>query len=687
MSVNKEWFSFWYNEKFRLTVFILFIPLSIFYMELVVQLHCFDHLMGWGVFYMFLFSMAAGLVILCVSGLFGKQVGHIIALVLMALLILYMSVQAVYFTVFKTFTTLSQYDMASSAMRDFGKEAMNGIKNTIGTIFLLLIPFILMLVLGNHFRPDNRIRARLAVILAVAAIAFQTTGTVLAVNNNEGVMSYKYVYNGAFAPMLSVPRFGLLTTARFEIRNKIFGLRNSSDTESPSLVRPAEDPESNMPVTENDTEGDQTEAAVEPEKVIEYGDNVLEIDFASLIANEEDDSIVEMHNYFKNKTPTKKNEHTGEFEGYNLIWIVAEGFSRYALDPKYTPTLYKLSNEGYVFDNFYNPIWYMSTSDGEYTTMTGLIPKPGIRSYQTSGKNYMPYGFGNMLKPLGYICRAYHNHTYDYYGRDISHPNMGYIYKGKDAGLNVTSQWPESDLEMMELTIPEYIGDKLFHTYYMTVSGHLEYNFSGNNMALKHKDDVQPMLDAGYSEPAAAYIACNMEFDQSVKYLIDELEKAGKLDNTLIVISGDHYPYGLEPSQMEELLGEPIDQDFEMYRTNLIIWNSKLETQHVEKYCCPLDVMPTLANLLGLDYDSRLIMGTDIFSDSPAMIEFENRSFITEYGRYNSKTDTFIPNEGVVLPDDYAVNMLQEVSDEFYFSAKILDTDYYAKVFQYAKEE
>jgi hypothetical protein len=98
---------------------------------------------------------------------------------------------------------------------------------------------------------------------------------------------------------------------------------------------------------------------------------------------------------------------------------------------------------------------------------------------------------GNQLKRLGYITKAYHNHSYDYYDRHLSHPNAGYEYKGLGNGLNVTKTWPESDLEMMELTLPEYIGNQPFHAYYMTVSGHMRYTFKGNFIANKNKKVVK----------------------------------------------------------------------------------------------------------------------------------------------------------------------------------------------------
>jgi phosphoglycerol transferase MdoB-like AlkP superfamily enzyme len=341
-----------------------------------------------------------------------------------------------------------------------------------------------------------------------------------------------------------------------------------------------------------------------------------------------------------------------------------------------------MSNECFVFENFYNPIWGVSTSDGEYTTTTGLIPKSGVWSMSSSSRNDMAFCMGNQLSNIGYETKAYHNHSYTYYDRDKSHPNLGYDYVGKGNGLQITTQWPESDVEMMEQTTADYVtGEVPFHVYYMTVSGHLEYNFGGNAMSIKHKDKV---ADLPYSDACKAYIACQIELEDAVNMLINDLAAAGKLDDTLIVISGDHYPYGLTHEQINELNGSEVEKNFELYRSTLIVWNSAMatngETVTVEKPCYSVDILPTLSNLMGVAFDSRLLMGRDILSTASPLVVFSNHSWLTDKGRYNAVSGEFIPNEGVTVDDAYVQNMMEKVNSMFTFSAKILETDYYGKV-------
>lgn len=432
-----------------------------------------------------------------------------------------------------------------------------------------------------------------------------------------------------------------------------------------------------------------------------YGENVMQIDFDSLIASESNAAVKQLHQYFSQLEPSKQNAFTGLYEGYNLIWITAESFHTVALHPEITPTLYKMANEGYRFENFYNASWPTSTTDGEYAVCTSLIPKSGVWSFKESGggddgtdPNLMYFCLGNQLQKLGYKTTAYHNHNYDYYRRDLTHPNMGYTYWGRDLKGNYVNNikdklveywlWPESDHEMLMGTVSDYISDQPFHTYYMTVSGHKEYTWVGNSMAARHRSKVEHL---DLSDAAKAYLASNIELDLAMEYLLEELRKAGIADKTLIVISGDHYPYGLESADgsraaIEELLGYSLANEYEVMRSALVMYVDGMEPVTVTKPCSSLDVLPTISNLMGLEYDSRLMMGTDIFSDSPGLVIFQDRSFITEAGIYMYKKKTFVPNEGYTVSQDYISSVSSVIAGRFEASRKILDLDYYRILFE-----
>jgi phosphoglycerol transferase MdoB-like AlkP superfamily enzyme len=230
---------------------------------------------------------------------------------------------------------------------------------------------------------------------------------------------------------------------------------------------------------------------------------------------------------------------------------------------------------------------------------------------------------------------------------------------------------------MMEKTIPEYINSQPFHTYYMTVSGHMQYTFSGNSMASKNKQYVQSLP---YSEPGKAYIAAQIELDKALEYLLKQLEDTGIGDKTLIALSADHYPYGLETKYINELAGHAVEKNFELYKSSFILYTKGMEHIIVDKPCSSLDIIPTLSNLLGLQYDSRLLMGKDIFSEADPLVLFLNKSFITDKGSYDSTTGVFTPVKGALVDENYQKRISSIIDGKFYYSAKILETNYYKKV-------
>jgi len=671
---------------------ILVFPFTLIYCELVFHVCVFKQLNG-EVILPCLIGLVLGCILAVLVSLFSRKVNLILSWVLMGAIGFVYCGQRIYYYVFKFFMAPTAVAGNAQAITEFFGQVARAIWDCKLSVLLYALPFVILGVLLKKRIAGNRIQNKLSVTVLSAGIVLGIIlYLALPLFGKEPMKPYDLIH-GKWVQEFGYRRLGVAASvtqdfARSFADEKQDALEAIEYVPLPVVTKPpTEIPTPTVTEIPVQQPGDETgeeslnatpTASPSPTPTpIDTSPNIMEIDFETLLQTETDAAVKELHKYFSVAEGTRKNEYTGMFEGYNLISICAEAFSPDIISEELTPTLYRMVSEGFQFRNYYEGVWFSSTSDGEYLMDTGLYPQQ-YSSMAKSHDNLMYFCLGNQFKRLGYECYAYHNHSYDYYDRHLSHPNMGYNYKGEGGGLQQQNTWPESDLLMVQETLPEYISAEKFHTYYMSVSGHKDYLFGSNAMARKNKEYVEGLE---YSEPVLAYIACNLELEHALTYLVEELEKAGRLDETVFVLTSDHYPYGLTDAEVEELRGEPFVSEFDLYREGLIIWNSKMkEPVVVEKPCANVDVLPTVSNLFGLEYDSRLLMGTDILCDLPGYVLFNNWSLITELCEYSTRTGKTTVKEGVELPDGYISTMHSILGTKFNLAKKILDLDYYAKI-------
>ena len=303
------------------------------------------------------------------------------------------------------------------------------------------------------------------------------------------------------------------------------------------------------------------------------------------------------------------------------------------------------------------------------------------------------------LKRAGYNVLGYHANS-DMYGRMASHTNLGYDWHQFEAGfegLDVSESgkllWPQLDTVMVEASVNDYINsDTPFHVYYLTISGHMPY--SDNRAVAPYREVVRALP---YSETTQNYVGTAMEVDRALALLLQKLEEAGKLDKTLIVATGDHIPY-FDVSTLEELSGkkfgsseamERLDEssiDFDVYKSALILWSASMtEPVVVDKPCCQVDILPTVSNLLGLEYDSRMLAGSDILSDSEGLVVFTSTCWMSDRGFYNRFTQTFTPAEGVTMTaeeqENYVSAMKKLVNYKLKSTPMIVENNFYQAAF------
>ena len=604
------------------------------------------------------------------------------------LLIIYGS-QIIYYHVFGGLYSVAQAKLGGGAITSFWRELLVTIKENYPSLILLLLPTVLMLLFKKRLCGIMRSPGFIgSVSLALCAVfIYVITVFCLRIGGTGYYTNYYFYHSNTTTTEQAVNRFGLLSAMGLDL----FADENPEsedyylpEDETPETTQSLEDVNTaaDESIPPQETTADETTAPTEPPEP-EATYNVLDIDFDSLNELTEDKKILALNRYFEGLSGTNQNKYTGLLSDYNLIVICAESFSPATVDPVLTPTLYRLCNEGIIFNNFYNT-YPNTTIDGEYTLCTGLYPD-GSRSkwsssFITSADNYMPFALGNIFaSQRGIQSYGYHNYLGTYFDRVTSHPNLGYEMKFMEDGMKFSSSWPSSDLEMMEQSIGDYISSEPFHAYYMTFSGHYVYNKDTNYMAALNWKFVK---DLDYSDTSKAYLACNLELEKAMTYLMEQLETAGVIDRTAIVICPDHFPYGLTDEQYSELIGYEID-DFSKFKSNLAFWVGGLEENIiVNEYCCNADILPTILNLWGFEFDSRLLAGTDVFSDGTHIAILRDYSFYTDKIWFNASTGEirYLVDEDQI-PANYLNRMNRLVNTKCNISVDILNTDYYRFLF------
>lgn len=638
---------------------MLIIFLNLLYLELIYHLFIFNSFKLKHIFLIIIFTVLSTIFIDLITSLFTKKVNKWLMIIINCFLSVLFIAQIINYRFYGN--VISIYSIIHGGqVFGFLSAIFSVLWQNITCVILLLIPIPLYIIFNKKIETDNlswkvilKKNGLLIIVFILSLLSLQT--------DKKEIYSAKNLYYYRHAPLETVKKLGMLTTLRLDLERTITGFEENL-TKVTDL---------NLPEVKEDTKN---------EDKIKY--NIEDIDFLKLAEEETKTEIKNIHYYMANETPTKQNKYTGMFKDKNLIVITAEAFSPIAVNEALTPTLYKLVNQGFTFTNFYSPIYYVSTSDGEYVSLTSLLPKESVWSFYKSSKNYLPYVYGNVFKNLGYETYAFHDGQYKYYDRNLSHPNMGYKYMACGNGLEKLmncKKWPQSDLEMINATFDMYSNEEKFVAYYMSISGHLEYNFYGNNMANKNKALV---ADTEYSDKIKAYIACQIELDKALEELINKLKEKDILDDTVIVLSADHYPYGLTNDDINSVT--PLeDVKFDIHKNNLIIWSNTMKKNiKIDKIAESLDILPTILNLFGINYDSRLLIGKDILSDTDGLVILNDRSWITKYGKYNASTQKFTSLTEEEIPENYVNKINEIVANKFVISKNILDTNYYKHVFK-----
>ena len=591
-----------------------------------------------------IYSLFSSFIMTILMTVGSEKTNKIFSYIIYLVVCFWFALEAIFKSFLQTFFSLDCFKLSDQAM-GFAGETIKVIVGNIHYLILFFLPFILLIIFRKkidlNIKENKKYLYSYIILIPLSFLSYRLY--INSTKDNKDISLYDLYYNTNNIP-LSIQKMGVLSSTGLDIYRNIFGFEDK--------------------VIEVNYEEENND-----EDLFVYEKNNLDLDLSSNKLNKD------IKEYIDNNPGTSKNKYTGMFENKNLIFVVAESFSEIGIDKDRTPTLYKLTNNGFIFDNFYVP-YYLSTIGGEFQSLTGLYPNYSTLTKWKSGKNSFPYGLATTFKEKGYNTYAYHAHDGYFQNRYKYLKALGFDnFKACNMELDINcNMWPESDIEMIKATTNDYINsDKPFMTYYMTVSGHLDYTKESNSIVSKNWDLVKNL---DYSDKAKSYLATQIELDRAMESLLKELENKGILEDTVIVLLADHYPYGLSLEEINELSSYKRDELFEINHNALIIYNSSMKNISITKVGMPIDVLPTIYNLFDIKYDSRLFAGSDLLSNNEGMVILDNLSWITDKGKYNSLNGKYSGD----IDSDYINNIIQ---NKIIFSRNMITYDGY----RYIKEK
>jgi len=652
-------------------------------------------------FYMLLFAGSVGLFYAALTSCFKKKTNRLLTKIILAVNGVFFTAESLIRSVYRTYMSFRNLmSGAGNVATKYSGELFRSIIFGLPKIVLFMLPVVAYFVYGKWYLTARRVQRQVTAALAGGAIILFFMTSVIAGHGKNAAM-----YGAQFDFNRATETFGLTLSQRLSFHYGIFGNKNSKfhATEEPvSAESGAENAGAGEGTAEGTGNGTVTgtgtgtgtgTAPAQPS--VPTGPNTMNIDFTPA-ENSSNDEVRSLTSYVQNVTPSQKNEYTGLFKGKNLIMVCAESYCGSFISEELTPTLWRLTHNGIYFSEYYQPEWGGSTTTGEVAYLIGMASRYGDDSMIRTQNNNNYFTIGNQLQRLGYSSCAFHNGDGGYYERNNTHENLGYnqFVANKSGIEDLCGYIYPDDTTMFENTVDLFLDKEPFNIYYMTLSGHAKYE-ADEHLVDRYYERVNAAVGDQYKEKTKYYICYQMELEESMKILVDKLEKAGIADDTVIVMVGDHYPYGLgtgeawgnDENYIVDLLGHSEDVAYDRDRNNLVIWSGCLEHADKDKAVevsdpvFSLDIVPTLSNLFGLEYDSRLLPGRDVFGGTPPLVFWNNLCWVTDKGKYDSNEDVFYPRDGVTVEEGYVEGIHRQVENKILQSRVTLDNDYYRTLF------
>ncbi len=376
------------------------------------------------------------------------------------------------------------------------------------------------------------------------------------------------------------------------------------------------------------------------------------------------------------------NSYTGMFKGKSFLIVQAESLVYAGIDETLTPNLYKFLHEGIVVDDFFTPLMATSTSDTELMANLSMIPIAATEApCYAYGENTFPYDLPRTFEKAGYVTSAFHNNHDSYFNRSVIFPTLGYEHFFTQFTMGYDRDYVPIDTEVMNQLGWIICEHHPFLSYWITIDGHQPYRYLDLGSTPENLAKVQELYP-GLDETYVSYLSKSVDLDQSLGNFLQIMEWMNR-DDYVLVIFGDHHTKTInwgKGSNYDKVMGNNSDDDPSLNQTPLIIYSpSMTEGKTIHASGTVLDLIPTIANLAGIDYDMTHTLGSDLLDDEAVHYRFDvNGNVYTTDFTYDSATDTY-----TLLNDRYSIDQAKEVVRKYLevydISYRILRSDYYAK--------
>ena len=620
-----------YFSKFLFNYLILLI--NLFLAELIFRVLSNFAVFSWASLRIFLGLNVVAIIISLLISALNEKISKILAILIAVIFSMYTFAQIGFITylgVYMSFGASSQL----GAVTDYIIEFLTSLPLYYWVIFIPLIITVVLLIIFRkkikYFEFAKKSAFYLifvSVALITLSFTYRYTLTANFMQNNLQQVSNIELVKNPSVPSITIMEFGTIGYGVLDIKSLILP---KAEEEEIKIEEPLK------------------------EKSEEITDNTRLIDdraWKDAITNEKNSTYNNLNKYFINRDITDKNDYTGLFENKNLIVIMMESVNDIMINEEFYPNFYKLYTNGWHFANHYSPRNSCATGNNE---MSGMISLYSINDSCTANKyktNTYYEAIFNLFNNSAYETTSMHNYTEGYYRRSTIHTNMGSkkyygVQELKIPFYYEYGKWA-SDEDFMKkfLTIiDKYDDNTKFMTWLTTVSSHQPYSFSSPYGDLY----LNEFKDTKYNITTKRYMSKLKVLDNSLGILMKGLEERNLLDDTVIVLFADHYPYGLAKANIEKVLGYNVTNDSLAEKTPFVIYNPSLKPTEYTQYTTYMNLTPTLANLFNLDYDPRLYLGHDaLANDYESRIVFADGSWKNEHAYYNAA------NSNVKYYDNY----------------------------------